>query len=725
MDAKLTVLVVDDEHINRKLLKKLLEEEYTVLEAENGLRALSILRDVPGGVDAVLLDVMMPQMDGYGFLAAIRSTPLANLPVIVLTGEQDPESEKRALEAGAWDFVPKPYQRDVLRYRLNNVIQRSRVADFNRFRRQAEHDSLTGLYRRRRLFAEVRTLLDRNPDVRFLFVRFDINQFKMVNTFFGDGAGDRLLCHVADLLRAEAAARPLFVYGRMESDVFAFCMPFAGEEATGQFLQQLRAGMNRFGLAFDIVPSFGLYVVEDAHEDVNEICAKAILAVRRCKGNYMCDYAYYTADMQQQLMRTQSITNRMNAALENGEFLVYLQPKYDLQSNRVCGAEALARWQTPDGGLIAPSEFIPVFESNGFITKLDCYMWDCTCRMLRRWIDSGREPLPVSVNISRVSFYNPRIVETITQLAEKYALSPALLELELTESACTTNPQIIRDAMQQLRARGFTLLMDDFGSGYSSLNVLKNITVDVLKIDMQFMENADEPGRGQNILASVVRMAKRLHMPVVAEGVETQAQADFLRSIGCEFAQGFYYARPMPQAGYEALAFGAVPFFAAPPRPERPCMWESNSRLEMLFSGMTQAAAVLECDGTAVRPVRVNLAFCELFGAGGSGARDARVCAAGSAEPHAALQAACQLAVQRRGDAVCEYAHRLGSGRCLWLEAHVGYMCAAGGRHALLAMWEDVTARHALSEELQRCRTRLQSADGAEASAGAAHPENG
>ena len=211
----------------------------------------------------------------------------------------------------------------------------------------------------------------------------------------------------------------------------------------------------------------------------------------------------------------------------------------------------LVRWIDPERGMILPGDFIPVFEQNGFIMKLDYYVWEKTCQLLRRWLDEGRNPYPISVNVSRVSLYNPRLAEVLGDLVKQYDIPPRLLQLELTESAYTTNQQSTKAIMSTLQQMGFCILMDDFGSGYSSLNVLKDIEVDVLKIDMKFLSNTENEARSENILAAVVRMAKWLNLPVIAEGVERKEQVLFLRSIGCEFVQGYYFAKPMPVEDFE------------------------------------------------------------------------------------------------------------------------------------------------------------------------------
>ena len=241
----------------------------------------------------------------------------------------------------------------------------------------------------------------------------------------------------------------------------------------------------------------------------------------------------------------------MQKALDEEQFVVYLQPKFDLASDTACGAEALVRWLHPEKGLISPGVFIPVFERNGFISKLDYYVWHKTCALLRRWLDKGARPSPVSVNISRISLYNPRLTEVLTGLVREYALPPALLQLEITESAYMTNPDLMKNTIASLHQAGFTILMDDFGSGYSSLNTLKEIDMDVLKVDMKFLPVGEAVGRAEIILSSIIKMANWLGMHVVVEGVESRQQRDFLEGAGCECVQGYFYSRPIPSAEYE------------------------------------------------------------------------------------------------------------------------------------------------------------------------------
>lgn len=558
MIGKHKILIVDDAAIDRIALRKILEDTYEIIEAENGQQALDILESQTewDSISAILLDLVMPEFSGYQFMQEYQKIETyRRIPVVVASIEGDTETERECLELGAWDFVSKPYDPMVIRFRIKNVIERSQQQLSIELKYRADYDTLTGIYNKTRFFEATRALLNQNTSELFAFIRIDIEKFQLVNSFFGVQAGDNLLRYVAEEIETFAGKSRRITYGRIEADIFCICMPCQGKQMIVEFTRYIRMRFAQFHLEYDIVPTIGIYIVEERELSIESMYDCANLAAKHCKGNYIYNYAFYTADMSEEIEKEQRIVNSMKSALEGNEFVLYLQPKYDLQDDSMDGGEVLVRWKSPSRGMVSPGEFIPIFERNGFIIKLDYYVWERTCQLLARWIGEGRNPDPVSVNISRVSLYNPRLVDLICGLVEKYEIPPRLLQLELTESAYTSNPEVIRDTMERLQAAGFSILMDDFGSGYSSLNVLKDIAVDILKIDMKFLSDTDKQRRSESILASVVRMAKWLDVPVVAEGVERREQVDFLRSIGCEYVQGYYYARPMPVEEYEKVAF--------------------------------------------------------------------------------------------------------------------------------------------------------------------------
>ena len=250
-------------------------------------------------------------------------------------------------------------------------------------------------------------------------------------------------------------------------------------------------------------------------------------------------------------MEQQEIVDEMDIALETGQFKVYLQPQYNIKEKRVIGAEALVRWIHPEKGMISPGKFIPVFEHNGFVTKLDSYIWEQVCQVLHRWKKQYNVELPISVNVSRTDVFNTDWEEVFQNLVTKYNIPPSLLHLEITETAYMDNQQELISAGEKLRDMGFTIAMDDFGSGYSSLNMLKDVPVDILKLDMRFLYSDKNSTNTGNILKAMVNMADWMSLSVIAEGVEQQEQADFLGSIGCEIIQGYLYGKPMPVEEFE------------------------------------------------------------------------------------------------------------------------------------------------------------------------------
>ena len=554
---KNTVLLVEDNDINRELLASILEDIYEILEAANGLEALEILRDPKHKVSAVITDLVMPEMDGFEFLKVYSSSPeFADIPVIVSTGQSDSESEVQCLEDGAWDFIRKPYNPQIIQFRVKNVIERSQLYLLRRLRYQEQFDALTGIYIRNMFIQQTEKMLKENPDIDFMILHFDIYQFQVYNSVFSMQGGDELLRHIADILREIAKTQDHMTYCRLEADAFGICVPAAGEEKIRGMMDHFRKDFQEYQREYDILPNLGVFYIEDRTASIASMIDHAKLASKECKGNYIQNYYFYTEKMGERIREAQSIVSDMERAMKEEQFVLYLQPKYSLENYRPSGAEILIRWAAPEG-MVSPGKFIPVFEKNGLIMKLDYYIWEQSCKLIRNWLDRGIEPFPVSVNISRVSMYNPRIVEEIHDLVVKYDIPPGLFQLELTESAYTDNSKAIQKAMDQLHEYGFTILMDDFGSGYSSLNVLKDISVDILKLDMKFMtaSGSENQKRSESIVANVIRLAKDLGMPVIAEGVEEKEQVEFLDSVGCEYVQGYYFARPMPVAEYEKLAF--------------------------------------------------------------------------------------------------------------------------------------------------------------------------
>ena len=607
MYSRSTILVVDDEEMVKQRLRDTMSEEFDIIDASDGKEALEILEANSGRISVVLLDLIMPVMDGFQFMNEFRKhQEYNNIPVIVATANDDWHSEQKCLEAGVWDFVMKPYNPVLLQFRIRNAIDKSRMI-------MSERDPVTGLYSKLKFYQFVRQMLTDATGETFAFVRFDIDRFKMINSFYGIKEGDNVLRSIASELRRISTAFEKFIYGRLENDIFAVCMPYK-EENIDLLANALQINLKKLNKDYNIKVSCGVYIINDYNMDVSEMYDRAFLAAKSCKGKFVQNIAYYDESMIENMKQEQYIINEVNRALEEEQFEVYLQPKINLMTDRSYGAEALVRWRHPEKGMISPGEFIPIYERNGIIGRLDLYMWRHVCMILRRWLDEGQNPNPISVNVSRVNIYNPHLVEILKNLITEFQIPPYLLNLELTESAFMEDQELVMKTMSRLHQIGFKIMMDDFGSGYSSLNVLKDMEVDYLKVDMKFLQQDQEfNGKGEKVLTSVVRMAKWLHLPSIVEGVETLEQVDFLKCIGCEYAQGYYYAKPMPVEEYENFLARENEMEAIAHSDENVSivgeLWNTRSNVSRFFDILEVPIAIYEYRKDKLELLRANIKY--------------------------------------------------------------------------------------------------------------------
>ena len=299
----------------------------------------------------------------------------------------------------------------------------------------------------------------------------------------------------------------------------------------------------------------GICCVEDVIEllKIDGLLDRANFARKTVKTGDRQNYVYYDESIRSHLWEEKAIENRMQSALEDREFTVYYQPKVDLALGKIGCAEALVRWKTPGGSIIPPDRFIPVFEKKHMIDQLDQYVYEEVCRWLRRLLDSGKPALPVSVNVSRLQFYDQNFVDRYVEIRDKYAIPPELLELEFTESIAFDNAKLLLQTVGRLKKEGFSCSIDDFGKGYSSLGLLKNLPLDVLKIDSFFFDEGPDRNKDRIIVEGIVDLVKKFNIKTVAEGIESMEQVEYLKRIGCDYVQGYVFYRPMPQAEYEKL----------------------------------------------------------------------------------------------------------------------------------------------------------------------------
>ncbi|MEG0753042.1 MAG: GGDEF domain-containing phosphodiesterase [Angelakisella sp.] len=420
----------------------------------------------------------------------------------------------------------------------------------------AYYDTLTGAPNAEKFRLDARSLIHRYGASRYILLYMDTRRFRFFNKDFGYEAGDEYLIHMAKVLGEAVTENETFA--RISGDMFVLLHRRKDSSDTGtelwinlqdRIVHCPMVNDNRYTLRLNC----GVYELTRDITNVQTAIDRANIARKALKDRYDIDIIVYNEDMQQQIDNEKEIEQCMHAALEHDEFTPYMQPKYNLEDGTVVGAEALVRWIRHDGTIIPPDEFIPLFEKNGFILELDLYMLESVCSYMRAQIDSGICPVPTSINQSRCYMYNQDYVETICAIIEKYNIPPRLIEFEITENIAYKNMDKLILVIEKLSANGFQLSLDDFGSGYSSLNVLKDLRVHVLKLDRVFLGKTIDTERGKTVIANIIRMAKELSIDVVAEGVETAEQVDFLRSSNCDMAQGFYFSRPVPMENFEAM----------------------------------------------------------------------------------------------------------------------------------------------------------------------------
>ena len=412
---------------------------------------------------------------------------------------------------------------------------------------KTEKNKLTGLFARIPFFTQTETFLRINEAAagKYCLIAIDIEHFKLFNEWYGQVAGDKLLREIGahlNKMRQEFGG----IAGYMGGDDFVIVLP-NDEKVLENLKCRITGFVRAYGGHTGFLPAFGFYVIDDISLSASQMYDRAILAQETVKGNYAVRCAYYSSDMKTRLENNHVLLAEVQAGLERDEFIYYLQPKCNLNTGKIVGLESLVRWKHPEKGIVAPGYFIPVMESNGLITELDMKVWEQVCQTLQDWIKSGHKVIPISVNVSSVDIYAIDVVEHFKNLVRKYGLPPEYVELEITESAYVEEYKVITGVAEALRNAGFTVLMDDFGSGYSSLNMLKDVNVDVLKIDMKFLKmDENTMDKGMGILEAVTRMANIMGLRMIAEGVETEDQINYLLNMGCIYGQGYFFYKPLP-----------------------------------------------------------------------------------------------------------------------------------------------------------------------------------
>lgn len=442
-----------------------------------------------------------------------------------------------------------------------SILLLSLVMKYRFFYQNRGQDDVTG-GKNKKEFVRVASMLLKGEG-EFVIVYANIDRFKLINGAYGDDEGDLVLRKAHQIIDAELL-RWDEVSGRIMADNFGMLMRYHSmkklEHRLSRINDQLAAIVDEDGQSYGVKMYFGVYPVEDKEADVSGMLERANLALKKVShsAQHLVHMGVYDEEERRRLSREKELEMKMQKALRNGEFVPFLQPKYELANETIGGAEALVRWIDPEEGMIYPNEFIPLFEKNGFIVELDLYMFEQVCKLIEKWNQKGYPQIPVSVNMSRGHFSLPGFFDRYREILEKYDIPENSIEIELTESLFYNEMSMLKELINQIHESGMLCSIDDFGSGYSSLNMLKDVKVDALKLDRVFFKEAEDDQRGKSVINSVIHLAQSLNLRTISEGVEIRSQVEYLKEMDCDYIQGYVFAKPMPVREFEKMTFGAL-----------------------------------------------------------------------------------------------------------------------------------------------------------------------
>jgi len=543
-----TVLIIEDNSLNREILANMLENTYNILTAENGKEGFELLMEYEKQISLILLDIQMPVMNGYEFLDAVRKGSRYNdIPIIVTTASSDEDDELSCLEMGASDFVVKPYRAKVVQQRVASMI---RLREASAMLHRVEKDVVTGCYSKEFFKEYVMNKIKSNSDKMYDIICINVESEKLLHDRYGDKKVNALMRYIAEHLKKILPHDAII--GRTNSDLFAVFREHIDFCEYQEAIQDYNKVMKTAPIP-NVSLKSGVYENVDSSLTVDMMCYNAFIAIADIKHKYGVDIATYDNSLRDRVYEEQTILDNMETALAEHQFKVYYQPKHNVKENRTGGAEALVRWIHPQMGFMNPGKFIPLFEKNGFIHELDTYMLESVCRDLREWIDAGQEIVPISVNVSQLNFDQSLLDDDFAEIVDRYNIPHEYIHFEITESVYAADRMRTTETVNGFKNKGFSIELDDFGSGYSSLITLSELPIDVLKLDMSLIRNMFEE-KHKAILEVALFMAKKLGMKVVAEGVEEKEQVQELRRMTNGqldvYIQGYFYSKPISKEDF-------------------------------------------------------------------------------------------------------------------------------------------------------------------------------
>lgn len=542
-NEKTKILIVDSNPENIAQLTEILSPVYTIITAspEN---AFDLIAKKEEDIATAVLYIK----DAFPIVKQLRSyIPTEKFPVLINTDIDNSELENQLLEIEVTDFLKKPYDKRRVLQRLKTAIKLSQA---NKAIDELERDELTGLLTRKAFLLKVEQFISHNQDKNFCIIAFDFDNFKSSNSLYGVEKCNEFLAYSA---KEMMKVMPEGISGRYGGDQYILFYEYDEKVDIERLNRIVKMILDKAPIPHQIV-KMGIYAPIDCELPLVICCDRAFLSISGIKGKYGKDVAFFEENLQNQLLNEQRIIETMERALEESQFQVFYQPKHETITGHIAGAEALVRWNHPEYGFMAPASFIPLFERNGFITKLDAFVLEQVCKDIKRWEQDGLPLVPISVNVSRRDFMEPGCIENQYRIIDEYKVDHSLLHMEVTESLYSENTAVIISQVKKTQDMGFSIEMDDFGSGYSSLGSLSTFPLNILKLDISFVRNII---KNEIVIENIIKMAHRMGLLTIAEGAETLEQYKILKTLGCDYIQGYYFSKPLSCRDFEAYLMKA------------------------------------------------------------------------------------------------------------------------------------------------------------------------
>lgn len=536
-ERRASVLIINNNEEDVQKLTSILSSQFEILTASDGAQGINILRSNISKISVVIMDSQLPVYNKFEYLEQISNDKiLHSVPVVVSIDSKTTEYEEKWLDLGAKDYILKPFKKRLVLERIGNLI---RLRETTSVLKDLEYDELTGLLTRQAFIYHAKNFIDQNPQDSYTILAVDVENFKLSNTQYGEERCNAFLAYLGGQLISQMETG---FAGRFGGDQFVALSRISEKFNVDYIRSVIQEVAAKAPIPHQII-KVGVYQPIDTSLPVVRCCDRAFLAIREIKGVYGKEVAFFEDKLQQQLLNEQLIIECMEKALEEDQFQVFYQPKHETVTGEIAGAEALIRWNHPEYGFMSPAQFIPLFEKNGFITKIDNFVMKRVCDDLLNWQNAGIPVVPVSINISRRDFFESGWIDRQLNLIEEHKLDHSLLHMEVTESMYSENVDYIISQVKKVQDLGYKIEMDDFGAGYSSLGLLATFPLNVIKLDISFVRNIQV---NQIVIENIIKMAHRLGYMTVAEGAETQEEFKILKDLGCDLIQGYVFSKPLP-----------------------------------------------------------------------------------------------------------------------------------------------------------------------------------